>query len=98
MKVGAQRIAATDRAGISRKDQERSLKGVLRVVNIAKDFAADAINHRPMTLQQRGERQFGSLTVPGLEPVQEFAIGQTGDRTGVEQGLKALLRGAGAAA
>ena len=55
-------------------------------------------DHRTMVRDQRGEGQLGRLAMPGFKPVEELAIGQAGDRAGVEQRLKALMRGAGAAA
>ncbi len=43
-------IGLAQRAGLAGQDQERGLEGVLGVVSVMEDLAADAQHHRPVPL------------------------------------------------
>ena len=50
-------------AGPADEDQEGGLEGVLGVVLVAQDRAADAEDHRPVPLHQGGERRSGRIVI-----------------------------------
>jgi hypothetical protein len=64
---GGDLLAAHDRGGLPRQDQERGLEGVLGVVGIAEDASAGAQHHRPVPAHQLGERLLGGLVAPRQE-------------------------------
>ena len=66
-----------DRARLAHQNQERGLEGVVGVVRVAQELPADAQDHRPVAVHQRGEGGLGRRRVrPGQKPFQELAIGQ----------------------
>jgi hypothetical protein len=77
--------SASDRSGPARQDQEGRLKGILGVVWVAEDRAADAEHHRTVSLQQSLERQFAGLTVCGHEPLEELLVGDVADHAFMEE-------------
>ena len=50
-----QRIEPADRTTSFGQDQERRLRGVFRVMNVAQDIATNAKDHRPVALDQASE-------------------------------------------
>src|SRR3954452_1286520 len=56
---GPQRVAHPERAGSTPQDQEGRLEGVVGVVLIAQEGPAGAEDHRPVPLDQGGERGLG---------------------------------------
>jgi hypothetical protein len=72
-----QRFAATDSSGPARQYQEGRLKGVVGVMDIAQQAAADAEDERAVPLEKRGEGGFVALLG---EAVQQLTIGQIGHR------------------
>ncbi len=77
------RVGPSDRAGPLRQDQERRLRRVLGVVEVWQRVAADAQDHRPVALDQLGERRRRVLVATtGQEPLQQPAVGQHADRPG----------------
>ncbi len=81
------RSPVADGGGAADEDQERGLEGVLGVVIVAQDRVADAEDHRPVPLDQDGERPFGDLLGAFSEPAQEFGVGQAADAARVEEHL-----------
>ncbi len=88
MEPGAQRVAPTDRGRLAGQDQERRLEGVLGLVRVAKDLAADAEDHRAMTFHQGGEGDLGGLIASGCEAIEELRVAQADNRPGVEERLE----------
>ena len=79
--------------------EEDCLKGILGVVFVAQDCAADAQHHRTMTFDQRREGELGRI-VPGrsaCELFQELTVSQFGGhplvkyRTEVPQSIAVLF-------
>ena len=66
-------MSAADRAGPPCQDEERGLEGVLRVLLVGQDAAADAEHERPVPADEGGER---GLVADGGVPAEEFAVGQ----------------------
>jgi hypothetical protein len=64
------------------------LEGILRVMRIGQNAAADAQNHRTMPLDQCGERLFGPIAPLGREPLEQLTIGQVAIRSGREECAK----------
>ncbi len=80
-----QQVGISDRPGPAGQDQEDGLEGVLGMVAVAQDLAADVQDHRPVTRHQGGEGGFAAGIAPVVEPLEELAVGQTDDGTAVEQ-------------
>ena len=70
------RFPVADGGGAADEDQEGGLEGVLGVVLVAEDRTADAEDHRPVTLEQGGERRLRGLVAAVGEPAQELGVGQ----------------------
>ena len=87
----AQGLAPPDRAGLLDQDEEGRLEGVLGVVGVAEDAAADREHHRPVPRHQGLERRRIGL---GEEAVEELGVGQPGDRPAAEQVADLPQRGA----
>ncbi len=85
MQPGAERISHPERAGLLDEYEEGRLEGVVCVVDIRKPGAADAHHHRTVTLHERREGQFGSLAVPGREPLQQLPVREFAKRPQVEE-------------
>ena len=84
----AQRVAPANRGRLAGQDQERRLEGVLSLVRIAKDLAADSEDHRAMTFHQGGEGDLGRLILSGCETIEELRVAQANNRPGVEERLE----------
>ena len=69
---GAQRVLAPDGGRLAGEHQKCGLPGVLGVVGMAEHPAADAQHHRPVALDQGGER---GLVPARDEAVQQVAVG-----------------------
>ena len=71
MQPGRQRFGVTHRGRFAGQDQERRLKGILRLVNISQDAPAHVEHERAMTNYQRRE----SRLIPGRdEAAQECGV------------------------
>ena len=57
----AEAVLAPDRPSLADEDQEGGLEGVLGVVGVVEDRAADAQHHRPVPLDQGREGGFVRL-------------------------------------
>ena len=62
-----QEIAAIDGVGLANEHEERRLERILRGVYVGQHPAADAQYHRPMPLQQQGERRFLAVNAEALQ-------------------------------
>jgi hypothetical protein len=71
----ADRLAASDRRGLARQDQEGGLEGVLGIVGVAEDAAADAEHHRPVAADEGLERRFVARHGEALEQVGVAGVG-----------------------
>jgi hypothetical protein len=69
------RAVLADRAGFQHQDEERGLEGVLGVVGVAEDVAADPEHHRAVLLDQGDEGDLGDLT-PAEEAFDELIVRQ----------------------
>ncbi len=69
-------LAAADRGRLPRQHQERRLEGVLGLVRVAQDAAADAQHHRPVPLHQLRERLLRRLVPTRQEPVEQLLVAQ----------------------
>ena len=68
------------------QDEEGGLRGVLGLVLVAEDLAADAEDHRPMPLDQRREGGLGRRLARLVgEPAEELAVGQARGRPVAEE-------------
>jgi hypothetical protein len=74
------RLAATDRAGPPRENQERRLGGVLGVVLVTQNLPANAQNHRRVTIDQGRKGRLGRVVSPLHEPLEQLAVGQPASR------------------
>ena len=82
MQPAAQRVAATDRSGLARQDEERRLEGVLDVVLVPQDGAAGGRDHRPVPRHQGGEGR--PVAVGGIAG-QELTVAQADGRPDSEE-------------
>ena len=87
IKPGSQQVGVSDRASLAGQDEEDGLKGILGMVPVAQDLAADAQNHWPVPRYQSGEGHFRAGIAPGGEPLDELAVSQSGNKAAVEEGL-----------
>ena len=71
-----QGVPPPDRPRPRCQDQERGLEGILGVVGVAQDVAADIEDHRPMPCHQRLECRLGGLAAPSEESIQELGVGE----------------------
>src|SRR5262249_35735207 len=74
-----------DRGRAAGEDEEGGLEGVLGVVVVAEDPAADAPDHRPVALHQGLE---GGLLATRDEAFQELAVGEPDERPRLEEGAE----------
>ena len=81
-----QRLAATDRVGLLGQDEECDLGGVLGVVGVAGDVAADAEHHRRVPPHQGLERFLRDRVAPEEAPQQRRVV-EGGRRARVPQPL-----------
>jgi hypothetical protein len=79
---GGESIGVAERAGLPGQDEEGGLEGVLGELVVAHELSADAQDHRAMAGNQRGE---GGLVSPPDEPLEELAVGETRERTVLEE-------------
>ena len=73
----AEGLPAPDRSGLADQDQERGLESVLHVIGVAEHDAAGAQHLRTVPPDQGRKRR---LIPPREEPIQELAVGETGQR------------------
>ena len=83
----AQQVGVADRPRLAGQDEEDGLEGVLGMVMVAQELSADAQNHRPVPRHQRSEGGFAGGIAAVVEPLDELAVGEPGDRTAVEERL-----------
>ena len=55
------------------------------MVQVAEELPADVQDHRPVPAHQRGERRLAGGIAPRDEPLQELPVGQSGNRTALEE-------------
>ena len=72
MKPARERATAPDRPGPLGEDQEHRLGCILGIVRVAQNLPADAVDHRPMTLDQGRE---SGLVALRDEEIQQVAVG-----------------------
>jgi hypothetical protein len=71
----AQQVGVADRTGLAGQDEEDGLEGVLGMLRVAQDLAADAQHHRTVPAHQRRERGLAGRVAPaGGVPLQELAV------------------------
>jgi hypothetical protein len=89
-----QGIGSADRATAFGQYQERRLRSVFGVMNVAQDIATDAQDHRPVALDncREGGRGVG-VTAPRKESVQERTVRQIPERACVQDRLQLSQRG-----
>ncbi len=86
----SQRFAAADCSGPFCQDEERRLGGVLGVLFIAKNLAADPQDHGCVPVDEGCKRGFGILA-PALEELfEQLPVGQAAGGAGVEEGFDLL--------
>ena len=85
MEPRTQRVVHPERAGPAHEDQKGCLESVVSIVGIVEDRAADAEHHRSVPLDQGREGELGAFSVPLLEPLQQLAVGQSADRSHIEE-------------
>ena len=81
----SQQVGFSECRRLAGQDEEDGLKGVLGVVPVAQDLATDAQDHRPVHRDQGRESHLLRGVTPGGEPVEELAVGQSGDRAALEE-------------
>ncbi len=88
IKPVAQPVGVADRARPPRQDEEGGLEGVLGIMAIAQELAADAQHHRPVSGHQRRESGLGPQGPAAAdEPLDELAVREPGDRAAGEERL-----------
>jgi hypothetical protein len=85
MEPRTERVAHPERAGLPHQDQKGGLEGVLGVVVVAEDRAADPPDHRPVPLDQGREGRLGRLAAAGGESLQQLTVGESSRRPRVEE-------------
>jgi hypothetical protein len=81
---GTEPIGLPDRARLPGQDQERGLEGVFGVVGVAEQALTDTEGERSVPHDQGCEGQLGFCASVRREALQQFAIGQSGDRPAVD--------------
>ena len=85
----AQQVGIADRSRPPGQDQKHGLEGVLGMLHVAQELAADAQHHRPVPAHQGGEGGLaGRLAPAGGEPLQELPVGEPGHRAALEERLE----------
>ena len=95
MQPVAQQIGVADRAGLARQDEEHGLEDVLGEMSVAQELAADGEDHRTVSHHQGRERRFPGTIAPGVEPLQELAVGQSRDGATLKEQLDLVDDGVG---
>src|SRR5260370_25898671 len=77
MQPAADRLALTDSGGAAGKDEKRGLEGILSVVFVTEDVAADTPHQPSVSPHQRGECLLRAVHGKALEqfPVAPSALG-----------------------
>ncbi len=75
MQPGADPAAGPDGIAASNEDEKSGLKGVVGVVGVLEDAAADAQDHRAVPTHQLGE---GGVVAAQQEKVEEIPVGEAG--------------------
>src|SRR5262249_2405546 len=86
----AQRTVPPQRRRLAHEDEEGGLEGVLGVLCVAQDAAANAQHHRPVPHEQGRE---GGLVVPRHEALEERRVGQGKGGATVEETADLLQGG-----
>jgi hypothetical protein len=85
MEPGPQRVSDPECAGLPDQDEESGLEGVLCVVRVGQQSAADAHDHRAMTLDQGRESQLCDLALPGRETLEQLPVRELPDHSEIEE-------------
>ena len=85
MEPRSERLFHPEPACFFHKDKERGLKRILRIVLIDENVPADSQDHRPVPLDERGERQFRGLAAIGHESFEKLAVRQIMNCADVEE-------------
>ena len=80
-----QRVVDPDRPCPAHQHQERRLKRVGRGVSVGQQPATNAPDHRPVPLEEDGERILRRGVVPVHEPFQQLPVGQPAEHPVAEQ-------------
>ena len=89
------RIELANRPALFDQHQESGLERVVRIVRIAQNVAADAMDHWPVPGDQNLERRLGRAFARTGEALDQVPIGEPGHRPGVEQAVQVALQGCG---
>ena len=81
----AQQFGLAERPRPSGQNQEYGLEGILRVMAIAQELAADTQDHRPVTGDKRGERGLAGVVAPRDESLKQLAVAEAHCRAAVEK-------------
>ncbi len=80
-----QRVVDPDRPCPAHQNQERRLKRVGRGVSVGQQPETHSPDHRPVPLEEDGERILRRGVVPVQEPIQQLPVGQPAERPAAEQ-------------
>jgi hypothetical protein len=87
MKPARQGCGLGDGLGLASQDEESSLKGIFRVMDILKNTLADAQNHRSVPVHQRSKRHVVTLDGEALQQlgIRQFGVARQGSQASDER-------------
>ncbi len=89
---GGQRVARPERVRLVGQGEERRLKSVVGLVLVAQYCPANAVDKRPVPLDQGCEGQLARFAQPGRKPLQQLTVGQGAEHPHVEEDAQVLQR------
>ena len=81
----SQQVGVANRPSLASQNEEDGLESIFGMVSVTQELAADVQHHGPVPRHQGGESRFAGGVAPIVEPLEELAIGQSGDRSAVEE-------------
>src|SRR4051812_38157030 len=79
-------VCPPDGCSLAREDQERSLEGILGILPVAQDLAANAQDHRPVPLHECRECGLRRRIALGEEPLEQLPVRKGADDPDLGQG------------
>jgi hypothetical protein len=81
----AQQLGFAERRCLPGQDKEDGLEGILGVMTVSQKLAADTQDHGPVASHQGCKSRIAPRVTPGAIPLQQLAVGKSGNRAAVEE-------------